>query len=200
MKLVSLVLHPLLLCTYVFGLFYLLVPELFSPIPLDSIPYVLVATFVTTFVIPVLSIGALKLTSRIGSVELTKKEERILPFISIAMFYAAATYMLVNKLMVFAPLSTAMITVSSLIIILFLITIKYKISIHAAAMWGVCGIFTALSMQMFQVSFLYLLTASFICAGLVSTSRLSLNVHTPGEVWSGAFLGFAFCFLSLIFR
>ncbi len=199
MKLISVLFHPLLMATYTLIVFYYYTPELFSPVSFSAIPIVLFATFLTTFLIPLLSILLMKMTSRVSSLELSKREERILPFISISLFYGAATYMFFEKLKLSPPLTTTMIIVTALIVILSLITLKFKISIHAAASWGVVGLLIALSMRITGSGLFLPVVISILAAGLVASSRLFLQLHTPKEIWSGSFLGFIFTFLGLWF-
>ena len=194
MKVISLIFHPLLLSSYLMVIFYFYLPEIFNPVGINSIPTLILATFITTFLIPVLSVAILKMTSRVSSLELTKREERILPFISITMFYGAATYMFISKLMIVPPLSIMMITSTALIFLLLLITLKFKISIHATAIWGICGLMAALSVKLSGLELIIPLVITAFSAGLVSSSRLHLNFHSPKEIWVGSFLGFFFCF------
>lgn len=186
------------MATFVMVAFYYVAPELFSPVPLSSIPVVLFAAFLTTFLIPLLSILILKMTSRVSSLELTKREERILPFASITLFYGAATYMFYEKLQLGPPLTTIMILVSCLILLLSLITLKFKISIHAAGSWGVAGLFVAMSFGIAGQSMFIPVICSVLIAGAVSWSRLALGYHTSKEVWAGSFLGFLFTFFLLL--
>ncbi len=200
MRFISQLFHPLLMITYVLLLLYIYLPEAFSPVAAESIPSLLLATFLTTVVIPALSISLLRMTSKITSMELTNREERILPFLSIAIFYGSATFLFITKLSINPPVSIMLIGVSVLLVILFLITLgKFKISIHSAAIWGVCGFLCALSISITGTQLMIPLLIAFIAAGLVSTSRLFLNYHTSTEIWSGALLGFVYCFLVMYY-
>lgn len=197
MKVISLIFHPLLLASYLMLVFYFYLPEIFNPVAVNSIPTLILATFITTFLIPVLSVAILKMTSRISSLELSTREERILPFISITMFYSAATYMFISKLMISPPLSIMMITSTALIFLLLLVTLKFKISIHSTAIWGICGLIAAISVKLSGLELIIPLIITVFSAGLVSSSRLHLNFHSPKEIWTGSFLGFFFCFTTL---
>ena len=199
MRIISAVFHPLLMATYCSVLFYLTTPEIFSPIPKDYILYFIGAIFVTTAVIPALSVLFLLLTSRISNLEITNIEERSLPFISIGAFYGATTYMFYTKMMLPNGLLVMMIAVTVMIFLILLISIKFKISVHSAGIWGVCGFYAALSLKYLVTGTLIPLGVAFVLAGLTTTSRLFLNRHTPAESWSGAIFGFLFCFLSFAF-
>lgn len=90
-----------------------------------------------------------------------------------------------------------MLLVTGLIILLSLITLKFKISIHAAASWGVVGLLAALSLKMTGGMLMTPLIGAALAAGAVSSARLKLGYHTPVEVWSGSFTGFMLNFMGL---
>ena len=84
-----------------------------------------------------------------------------------------------------------------------LITLKWKISIHAASVAGLAGGITALTLiaqpiinlqQIFSINALLLM---FI--GLVSFSRMYLKVHNIIQILAGISLGFSLVF-SLVFN
>ncbi|WP_258103972.1 hypothetical protein [Marinoscillum sp. MHG1-6] len=183
------------MATYTGILFYWVCPSMFSPIPYDAIPHFIGALFATTFLIPALSVLILKLSKRISSLELSNREERILPFFSIACFYGATAYIFHQKLQISSSIINVMIISTVLIVVLGLVSLKYKISIHAAAIWGLAGIFTSVGQKFLDTSIIPALCGVIIIAGLTSTSRLYLNRHTSIEVWSGSITGFLLCYL-----
>lgn len=198
MKIVSVVFHPLLMATYSCVLLYLFVPEIFIPFPFEAIPYFIISVFITTFIVPVISLLFLKLSKRISSLEMSKREERSFPFFSISAFYGVTTYLFYSRMNIPKPLLVMMISVTLLIFIIFLVTIKYKISVHSAGIWGVAGIFSSLALKYLSTSFILPLGLIFLAAGLTTTSRLYLGNHTPQESWSGIALGFIVCFTGVL--
>lgn len=196
MKTVSAVLHPLLIATYLMTVLYFFAPELFGGLGVNRIPILIAATAITTFLIPGLSMGMMRLTSKITSLELSTREERIMPFLTITLFYGVTTYMFITQFRVGALFAVMMILVTSLILVLSVITTKFKISIHAAANWGSTGIITYLLWEGSPALF-YPLIASIICSGLVCTSRLYQGLHSPRETWIGSAFGFAYCLVGL---
>lgn len=196
MKLVSAILHPLLMATYLMFVLYFSVPELFGTIGYNQIPLLILSTVLVTFVIPGALMGLMRLFSKISSLELSSREERFSPFLTITMFYGAATYMFISELRVSGIFAMMMILVTCLIFSLSIITLKFKISIHAAANWATTGILAFLLMS-YSGTLFYPLIISIFCSGLVSTSRLYQGLHTPREIWAGSIYGFSFCFLGL---
>ncbi len=196
MKGVSAIFHPLLLATYMFTLIFLTAPELIGSISREVIPTLIMAVFLTTFLIPLFSIGVMRLTSKVSNFELTNREERILPFISITLFYAATSYMFVTQFRIGSVMGATLITVTLLIFSLLLITSRFKISIHSAANWATVGILSYLFMIRGEVM-LYPLTAWILISGVVSSSRLFLGYHTPKEIWVGSIFGYLFAIVGL---
>lgn len=197
MKFVSAVLHPLLVATYLMIVLFFFAPELFGGLGVNRIPILIAATAITTFLIPGLSMGMMRLTSKITSLELSSREERFMPFLTITLFYGVTTYMFITQFRVGTIFAVMMILVTSLIFILSIITLKFKISIHAAANWAATGILTYLALMSAPALF-YPLVGSMLCSGLVSTSRLYQGLHSPREIWIGSIFGYTFCLAGLL--
>ena len=196
MKIVSVVFHPLLIATYLSYALFTKSPELFPRVVPQTIPQFVLVIFITTCLMPALSIFLLRTFSFISNLELTKRSERVRPFIFIAFYYAASSYLFADKLDMGPVFMTVMIGVTVLIILLLIITIKFKISIHAAAIWGGVGYVSALIVLM-GVNLGWYYYFLVLAAGLTCSSRLYLGYHQPKEVWSGAILGFLYSFLTI---
>lgn len=197
MKLVSMVFHPLLICTYLNTFLLYKAPELLSRIkPQVQLQFLMVILLITGLM-PVFSIVILKTFKFISNLELLKRSERIVPFIFILFYYCVASYLFMEKLEMEFLFNTIMISATLLIFILLLITIRFKISIHSAAIWSAVGYITAIIMiQGINVDWIYYLLVTL--AGLTATSRLYLGYHTSKEVWGGTILGFSYSLLVLL--
>ncbi|MEM6816078.1 MAG: phosphatase PAP2 family protein [Bacteroidota bacterium] len=197
MKLVSVVFHPLLIATYLIALLLYKAPELLPRIqPQVQLQFLMVILLITG-VMPAFSIIILKTFKYISDLELLKRRERITPFTFILFYYCIASYLFMEKLeMEF--LFNMLITSSTLLIfILLLITVRFKISTHSAAIWSAVGYLTAIIItQGIDVDWIYYLLVTL--AGLTATSRLYLDCHTSKEVWSGTILGFGYSLLVVL--
>ncbi|MFY0601184.1 MAG: hypothetical protein JXR03_16020 [Cyclobacteriaceae bacterium] len=199
MKLISAVFHPLIVPTYMAFLIYKVEPTLFSPIPSEHIVPFIGAIFITTFFIPGGSIVFLKLSKRITSLELVNRKERVIPFLFVGCFYGMSTYMFYYKLNLSSSIVSVMLIPTLLIIILSLISLRSKISVHSASIWGACGIICALSFHYPGFADKNILSLLFLVSGITSSSRIYLGRHTQKEMWQGATLGFFFCFIGTYF-
>ncbi len=196
-NLISYVFHPLVLATYLVAILFFFAPTLLQPISTDSITAVILMVFLLTFFIPLLSIAMLKITKSISSFKLENRQERVMPFIFIAVYYGLTTYLFTYKLRMSDVLIVIFACIAIVILIVALISTKYKISAHAAGAWGVAGFLMALNFKFPGNELLIPLSVSFVCAGAISSARLALNAHLPGEVGFGAVLGFILSFGSI---
>lgn len=194
MKIVSAICHPLLIATYLSALLLFQSPELFPRIRPEVRLQLLLVIFLITTVLPAFSVFLLRTFKYISNLELTNRKERIAPFTFILFYYAAAAYLFTIKLEIGTLITLVMVSVSILILILLLITPWFKISIHAAAMWGGVGYITGIILT-YNVSYGSLYYLIVFAAGLTCTSRLYLSYHSPKQIWAGSIFGFIYSFL-----
>jgi membrane-associated phospholipid phosphatase len=156
--------------------------------------YVLLVVFLTTFAIPVLSIVTMKLTKNISSLQMKDKEERLLPFSMVSLFYMMSTYFFHTKFNLEPLLIQTLVSITICLILLTSITFFWKISAHMTAISGLLAIMVAVAIQFPGHDFLFLLLGGILVTGALGSSRLYLNAHTPLEVFGGFVLGFGVCF------
>ncbi len=172
-------------------------PSLMQPLPQESLWQILIIIFLVTFIIPAISIGTLRLSNFITDINLADKKQRVMPFLFVTCFYGIAAYMFYTKLNFNNLVFIVFAATTSLLFILTIITIFWKISVHGAGIGGVIGFLIALS-QFYPIAHFKLILAFFIfLSGLVIYSRLSLNAHTPNQAFGGLIIGLLFCYLFL---
>ncbi|MGL1885294.1 MAG: PA-phosphatase [Reichenbachiella sp.] len=192
-QVISYVFHPLLISTYTFGLLYYMVPHLIMPLSVMSLPFL----FISTFVIPSISLGVLRASGSISSLKMMNREERLTPFVFISLFFVMTSYMFIFKIGVNSLVATIFVSTTVLILLLTLITIIFKISIHAAAMSGLFGFVLSVMLKVPELSLLYPMLVVLVLTGAVMSARLQLQAHTTKEILAGGLLGFIISFFSL---
>jgi membrane-associated phospholipid phosphatase len=70
-----------------------------------------------------------------------------------------------------------------------LINLWWKISLHSVGAGALIGLVLMLSLKMLTPLDWYLISV-IIAGGLILSSRLKLNLHSPQQVWVGLFAGF----------
>ena len=195
----SYVFQPLLLATFLTITILWIVPtDVGLKFSLENKYRLLLIVFLITAVLPVISIFLMKLTNGISSVHMHSREERVVPFFLVAIYYIVAAYLLTSKISLGPLFDVVIITSAVLVLLSALITIFWKISIHAMGIAGFLGFLVGMNYYSPDGAFYLPIMLLFIVAGLVMSSRLVLNAHKPAQVWIGACVGFLCCFGSMI--
>ncbi len=191
---ISIVFHPIAIPTFIFASIFGFAPMLARPLSNEALLYILVAIFITTFVIPLCSMGVLKLSDYISSLAMKDRKERVIPFLFVSVFYGITTYMFYAKMQLNKVLVLIMLAITLISFLIALITFFWKISAHSAAIAGMMGFFISIMVRYSLETFLVPVILSVLLVGVVMSARLYLNSHTPAEILGGGILGFALSF------
>jgi membrane-associated phospholipid phosphatase len=159
-----------------------------------NLVYLIIA--LSTIAFPGINILLLKWYGMIQSLEMPERKERIAPFFSTAFFFALGYYLL-RKGNLPTPVYSIFLGCTLALLLVSLINLRWKISVHAAGAAGLLGCTIGL-FQLHQFGDTFLLSIVLIILGLVLTSRLMLNAHTPQQVYVGAAAGFAAVYFPVI--
>ena len=194
---ISVIFHPLLMPSYLFLFIILFATSLMQPLQRDSLFRVLFIIFIVTFVIPIISIGTLRLSNFISDFKLEERKQRVTPFLFVSCFYGITAYMFYSKFNFNSLIFIIFAITTALLLTLTIITRFWKISIHGAGIGGAVGFILALGLYHPIPNFALILAVVAIITGLIAYARLSINAHTPLQVYSGVLLGAFFCFSAL---
>ena len=196
-KIISHLLHPLLMPTYGFALLFFTSNYISTFTPLNFRVVILIITFIFTFLLPAFNAFILLKIGRINSFEMETTRERILPYISTAMYFFALVYMFYARS--FPLVVILLIAGAGLSILLtFFINFRWKISAHAIGIGGLIGAVMGISYRLI-IDLRWILMLLILCAGLVGFARLKLKAHVPSQVYCGFLLGFAVELLLMLF-
>lgn len=196
---ISLVFHPLLMSTYLFLFIIVAASSMLQPLQTESMLQVLAIIFIVTFIIPAISIATLRLSNFITDLSLKNKRERFVPFLFVTCFYGITAYIFYSKLSINNLIYIIFITTALLLFILTVVTLFWKISAHGAGIGGLIGFIMSLAL-VYPIPHLAIVMALLVVfSGLVVCARLSLNAHTPLQVYAGFILGITLCYYSLYF-
>jgi hypothetical protein len=199
-RVVSILFHPLLMATYLFGMLSLTLPSALEPIQMSGHANFILLILIMTFGLPALNFIIFKMIGSIRSLTMERRSERILPFSFITILYIAVTYLFYTKSRVgiHDNVMKLLIMVDLLVLLATLITYFYKVSVHSLAIWGLLGIVLPLN-KVTENNVLFFPTLILIVlAGIVMASRLHLQAHSPREVLVGSMVGFATGFIGVI--
>jgi hypothetical protein len=186
---VSVVFHPLLLTTYLFLLVSFTLPSLFHPLSTTFRNWFLLLVFVLTVLIPSLNIWMFRKSGTISDFVLSDRRERIIPFLWILGVYGLATYLFYARLSLNSNVLGFLTVSTGLVGAALLLTLFFKVSIHALGMGGALAMLLVLNLNHKEQGLLGPTALVMAATGLVLSARLYLNAHRPGEVYAGLLAG-----------
>ncbi len=188
-RLFSVLFHPLIIPTLGILILFRLNTYVGLVVSDPAKRFVLIVVFVNTALAPALATLLLKRAGIIKDVLLGERSERLFPLLLTALFYIL-TYYLLKQIQLPSLIYYYVIGATLLVLICLIVTFNWKISIHMISMGGVTGflIATALLLRT-DVSLLVMLAV--LLSGIVGSSRIWLNAHTPTQVYVGFVLGLA---------
>lgn len=199
-RIISYVFHPLLAGTYFFIAMALLLPAALYPVNASSQLMFIGVYFLMSFLLPVIMISMLKAFGSIRSFTMETRAERVFPFFMIVVLYGTFTYMLTyqNRIGLGDNIFRFILIIDALVLVSFLITLVYKVSVHAIGMAGLAGILLPLNQQSDNELLLWVTVGVVVLAGIVMSARLQLNAHTPRQILVGGLAGLLIGFFGVI--
>lgn len=162
----------------------------------DAKRFILLVVLFSTGILPMLSVAILALNPRFD-ISMQNSRDRIIPLLTSSAFYYLG-YLLLNKMKAFPVFKLFMIASVLVIVLLLLISFKWKISNHMAAMGALAGTFIALSFRS-GVNPVGPITLVILVSGIVGSARLLLEKHNIWQITAGFFSGFLILYLVIYF-
>ena len=194
-RFLSVVFHPLLMPTFVFGILLFQVPnvlgvDVYAPTVRLSL---LVLIFIGTFGVPALLIYYLYRSGLIQTLHLTTLADRRLPFFLTALIYMFLTYLFLFRMQLISTIAPEIgILLGSIalsILLVGVISLYWQISAHSVGISGVVGILAGIILKSNLTELFIPLLLTILVTGLVCSARLKLNAHTPAQIGVGVMLG-----------
>jgi membrane-associated phospholipid phosphatase len=200
-RIISVLFHPLLLATYLFGLLAFVFPVALDPLKEEGQLNFIFLIFCVTFLFPALNVGIFRTFGSIRTLAMTDRHERIIPFSFITILYIVVTYLFYSRTRIGVEdnLLKFLIVIDALALVGTIATYFYKVSMHSLGICGLIGILLPLNKISEQNALFYPTVITIALAGVVMSARLQLNVHTPREVMIGGILGFTTSFILMFF-
>jgi hypothetical protein len=193
---VSTIFHPLIMPAL--GTYILLNSDISMPLLDDRSKHiVLTIVILCTFCLPLLFILLLNYKKLVHFNFLSDREDRIFPFILTGFLYYMNFYML-RRMGV--PLIVQLFNLTAVFAIAttLLVNMFWKISAHMTGIGGLTGMILILA-QFFFIDVGFYMFSAIILAGVLGFSRLSLNEHTPAQIYVGFLSGISITYVSFLF-
>lgn len=185
---ISVLLHPILMPVLALWAAMQLDPHLSYFLPPHARLFTLGMVSVMSVIFPLISMLLLRRAGVISSLEMPTREERIVPFVLVLIYYGMTYYMLRQTRLDGAVLALYSGAILALLLTT-LITFRWKISVHLVGVGGLIGTVAGIS-EMNGEGLLFWMAISILLAGLLATARLLTGSHVPAQVYAGGVLGF----------
>jgi len=161
-------------------------------IPFQAKKIILIIVFVCTAILPLTFIPFYIFQRIVRNVQMEQNRERLIPLLVTTLLYFLCYYLLV-RLKVPETISLFVLAATHVVLITFMITFKWKISIHLAGVGGFVGALIAVAFRL-QVNLEYFVIVAVLISGILGYSRLKLNKHKPYQIYAGWGVGFMIAF------
>ncbi|GGK75895.1 hypothetical protein ACD591_06350 [Rufibacter glacialis] len=186
----SVLFHPLLLPTYLFGLLlYYLPPEVFS-YPPEGRRLIVLLVFILTFLLPVFGTLMMQQAGVVTSITLDARTDRRWPLLLAATCYTVLTVMFFRVSFFDNLFFLIMLLVTASVYMTLVINQFWKISAHSIGLGGGLGIMVLLHGWLPENYLLYPMALGAVACGAVISARLALGAHNTKQVYAGFALGF----------
>jgi hypothetical protein len=199
-KILVLILHPLLMPTYLYICLSFFSKGLIGQFTNSQILILSTMVFITTFIMPLL-IVLLQMTYQYEKFSFTAllmedSKKRVVPFIITGCFYLYLSYHIYQSWSSQLVIALVIACVGICILIAGIISRFWKISAHAIGIGGFVGFCIALNIHYLQSNLFYLLLAALVLSGVLLSARLYTQAHTSAQVYSGWIMGVSICYFS----
>ena len=187
-SIISYIFHPVFMPLIMAYALTLLSPTSFAGVPPKDLGLWLISVGSTAVFFPLVSILLMKPLGFIDSYHMPTARERTIPLMVTMIFYFWISHVFNNVPHV--PLIFKVLMLGNFwgIIVLFIINIFTKVSMHTASAGGMLGIIIVLMITS-PANMAIPFFVALLIAGIIGTARLILGAHQRGDVWLGYVIG-----------
>lgn len=187
-RLASLTFHPMILPTLAIIIVFSIPSFVAYSVPLGARRLIIGLVFINTCVAPFLIILLMKKLGLISDYSLPNRSERVYPIMVSAFFYMF-TYYLFRQANLPSLINFFVMGATILVLIGFVVTFYWKISLHMISIGGFTAFLMAVSFLL-GYSMPMLIVVSILMSGVLGSARLKLEAHNPAQVYMGWITGF----------
>ena len=157
-------------------------------LPVGIKRYILMVVTVDTLVVPALGILLMRVFGLLGDFSLSRRHERTLPMLIVALCYGLCGWMLGSSPMLFL-LRRMMFAAMACTLFALLVNLRWQVSLHMTAAGAATGM-VAILLYAGYTNLVWVFCGAVLCSGVLGSARLCLGKHTPAQVAVGFAGGF----------
>lgn len=178
--------HPIIMPLT--GLIIILNSGIYSvDLPREFETYLYLMTGLCSLILPLSFLPVLIYFQYVKEITLGERRERLIPlFFTTICFYAG--YFFISKFSPVKVINLFLLSSTLVVMLILIISLFWKISIHSAGIGGITGLIIILSLT-YSVDMTFFLSAAILISGFIFTARLVLNTHTILQLVAGYMVG-----------
>jgi hypothetical protein len=174
-------------------------PTLFGYLPANGKKAIILIMLINNVLLPISFLPFFIHRNIISSWTLNERKDRSIPLIIITILYGITSY-IIFKFPIPVFLKSYVFAAAIISLLVTMINFWWKISLHSVGAGALISLVFVLSLKMLTPLEWYLIS-TVIIGGMVLSSRLRLNIHSPHQVWIGLFTGFfGLAFFIILFQ
>ena len=187
-EIISYVCHPIFMPLVMSVVLWKLEPGVFAPFIATTKTWLLIIAISTVF-FPLFTIFLMKQLDFLSSYKMPTTKDRIAPLLAIMIFYFWISHVF-NSVPGAVPLILKVFFLGNLwgLVVVFIVNIFTKISMHTSVAGGMIGIIIVL-MRISPGNMLLPLFVAIVIAGIMGPARMILGAHQRGDIWLGYIIG-----------
>jgi membrane-associated phospholipid phosphatase len=156
-------------------------------VPSEFRRYVYLITFLCDILFPLTMIPVLMYFHSIRQASIDDRRERLIPLFitSLCLFIG---YYLVAKFSPIQLVNLFLFASCLVVVIILMISIFWKVSIHMAGIGGITALILILSF-IYKTDLTIILCVAVLISGIIASARLALNAHSPVQLIGGYLIG-----------
>jgi len=194
-KFISIILHPIFMPILAFYLSLKQVPSIGLAFT-NNQNYIYLVLFISTVILPLISIFFLIKIGKVSSIEISNHKERSVPLFKTALFMGIGYYILENTLVRAPIIKAELIGAISIILTASIISKYWKISLHLLGIGGVVGVLIAL--EVIYGNLQHLIIIFTILSVILAMARIKEKAHNYPQLYIGFFGGLSIELLILL--
>ena len=193
-EILSVVFHPIFIPLY--GLIIIYSSNtLHSFLPLQVKRMIFILVMANNVLLPMALATVLYARGAVSTFNARDRNERVLLLTFSLVMYSLTAFLLL-RMQVPGLFRAFFIAIAVVTLITLLITVFYRISLHASGIGGLLALVLFMA-GLYHIGMVWQTVAVLLTGSAVLSSRIYLEDHTPAEVWSGFFAGVAIMGLTL---
>ena len=193
-EILSVVFHPIFIPLY--GLIIIYSSNtLHSFLPLQLKRMIFILVMANNVLLPMALATVLYARGAISTFNARDRNERVLLLTFSLVMYSLTAFLLL-RMQVPGLFRAFFIAIAVVTLITLLITVFYRISLHASGIGGLLALVLFMA-GLYHIGMVWQTVAVLLTGSAVLSSRIYLEDHSPAEVWSGFFAGAAIMGLTL---